>query len=102
VGALSNFQPTVIDFSTILDKTILGSIKFSISTGSLDIDFFNPNSIRLMLRESVGPMGVRDVGVDVILTNISIVSATPVPEPTTMLLFGLGLLGVAGVSRRKN
>ncbi len=26
----------------------------------------------------------------------------PVPEPATMFLFGLGLLGVAGVSRRKN
>ncbi|MCL2459661.1 MAG: PEP-CTERM sorting domain-containing protein [Desulfobulbus sp.] len=27
---------------------------------------------------------------------------SPVPEPTTMLLFGAGLLGLAGMSRRKN
>ena len=27
--------------------------------------------------------------------------SNPVPEPTTMLLFGLGLLGLAGVNRRK-
>ena len=29
------------------------------------------------------------------------VASAPVPEPTTMLLFGLGLLGVAGISRSK-
>ncbi len=32
-----------------------------------------------------------------VLTGVS----TPVPEPGTVLLFGAGLLGLAGVARRK-
>ncbi len=33
--------------------------------------------------------------------DITVASTQPVPEPATMLLFGLGLLGLSGVNRRK-
>lgn len=33
--------------------------------------------------------------------NVVLNEGAPVPEPATMLLFGIGLLGLAGVSRRK-
>ncbi|MCG8641479.1 MAG: PEP-CTERM sorting domain-containing protein [Desulfobacterales bacterium] len=34
--------------------------------------------------------------------EIAFRGSSPIPEPTTMLLFGFGLIGFAGVSRRKN
>lgn len=37
-----------------------------------------------------------------IRTTENIEPSNPVPEPATMFLFGLGLLGLAGVSRRKD
>ena len=43
-----------------------------------------------------GPTGVWPLTTD---TDIYI---KPIPEPTTMILFGIGLLGIAGVSRKRS
>ena len=47
---------------------------------------------------------IRDhAGLGLFLNKLEFVTASTstVPEPTTMLLFGLGILGIAGVSRKK-
>ncbi len=42
-----------------------------------------------------------DANIEITSVFFDDINTAPVPEPATMMLFGIGLLGLAGVSRRK-
>ncbi|WP_321492738.1 PEP-CTERM sorting domain-containing protein [uncultured Desulfobacter sp.] len=58
---------------------------------------FNWAGIDEIMWDPIDPTVV-NVGIDNFTFNAD---QNPVPEPTTILLFGVGLLGLAGVNRRK-
>ena len=87
---IQQFQPgTDFDWSLLLG-----------SSGSINI----PGRINMDLSHTLiftyaGPAGTTTTSVSGAFNYFEV---TGVPEPTTMLLFGSGLLGVIRASRRKN
>ncbi len=64
------------------------------------IAFKDPNSAFIFFEDRMG-YGIWNTS-DQYDYMVGSTDITPVPEPTTMLFFGAGLLGLAGVARRKS
>jgi hypothetical protein len=95
---------TNIVWSDISDWTLLGvgvqrplySGEAGVPRGPVD------DGLAIMWGDSLNNyLGIRDIYDVTVFANGEEYVAGPVPEPTTMLLLGSGLIGLAGVRRRK-
>jgi hypothetical protein len=86
------------DFSALWDGTVLLSIVDGPSTDGEWLNFSVPetgtgsDSIEFIFRNDPGYEA---------LDNVSVAGVSPIPEPSSFLLMGSGLLGLAGAVRRK-
>ena len=85
----SDFDDTITGLTLDSNIGFLGTITSGYS--------FTSDSITIDMRASGRVSGEQN---PLLVFNIT-TSSAPVPEPATMVLFGIGLLGLAGVNRKK-
>lgn len=105
VGSFFSFANPVnafgLDITTSLDSIvgIGGSVSDSLSLSADTPTFWGVIDLDGISSLSFTPTGGPNIAFD--SASYGSVGSNPVPEPATMLLFGIGLLGLAGVNRRK-
>lgn len=90
-GSFYSDVDPIIDYTTIADGTIIGIFTLLVTSGSrtFDTDNFSIDTFS----------DTGNFGFDGTVTNVSV--STVVPIPAAVWLFGSGILGLIGVSRRK-
>ena len=80
------------------DGGVLGSLSGSAWTIAIDpVSYGTQGNLHSLLAYSYSSTAI---SLDINLTDDILLSAAPIPEPTTMLLLGSGLIGLAGARKK--
>lgn len=94
----------VIDVTTDEDSVDVALYKMDPATSERSTLLASLDNVALGLGNTYGAMGVHTQNGDTVLLGTYSVegdSSSPVPEPTTMILFGTGMASLAAVGRRR-
>ncbi len=100
-GEYENYRDNKVNvkLGTLYDETFTPNANDLFTTYSRYINIVTATNAYLIFQNM--PDGTYDGdNIGALLDNVKL-TVTTIPEPATLMMFGLGLLGVAGVSRRK-